>query len=570
MPIHVLSADIASKIAAGEVVERPASVVKELLENALDAKASEINIRCLEAGKKLIEVEDNGIGISGEELPLAVLRHATSKIEQAEDLFQIRTLGFRGEALASIASISRFTLTSRTAEMEYGTRLEVEGGISKGIRILGAPFGTTVRVEDLFYNVPARQKFLKHDQTERQHIDQVVANYALAYPQVKIKFFQEGREVLNTSGNGNRLEVLVSLLGVDTALKMIEVMFEDNRIRISGFISPSHLTRSNRKDFHFFINQRPIQDISLGSAVMQGYQNYLMVGRYPMVWLFIEIDPQEVDVNVHPTKAEVRLANPGWLFSQVQHAVRRALMSRSPFPEVTSNSGWEFPVVQPSVVRTVNHPEPAELSEQDKYHQKVITPTERIPLLRVIGQVASTYLIAEGPDGLYLIDQHAAHERVLFEKFIRQAPDQISSQNLLEPVIVEVTASQARMLEDQLPFIKKLGFDVEIFGANTFQIRSIPTLVKGLAPEAAFRAIIDDFEEDETPLQRELLHKLIARICKRAAVKGGQVLTLEEQRALVLDLEACESPRTCPHGRPTMIHLSVDLLERQFGRRGAI
>jgi DNA mismatch repair protein MutL len=450
--------------------------------------------------------------------------------------------------------------------------LEVEGGIVKGVMDIGAPPGTTERVEDLFFNVPARQKFLKHDQTERQHIDLVVSHYALAHPTVQFRFSQEGKQTLITSGNGNQLEVLISLLGIETAKQMIEVHYEDQEILVTGFISPSSLTRSNRKDFHFYVNRRPVQDNSLATAVIQAYQNYLMVGRFPRVWLFIEIAPENVDVNVHPTKAEVRFANPSWIFSQVQHAVRRALMSRSPIPEIVPQPVWTvsraWQKVEPrdttdslpaESYRNINPSQPS----LEEYHRG-----GRIPLLRLIGQIAATYLIAEGPDGLYLIDQHAAHERVLFEKFLKEAGGKIDTQRLLEPVIVEIPPAQSRLLISQLSLLNSLGFEVEEFGLGTFQVRAIPAILTGMHPAEALKAIIDNFEEDEVPLQNETTKRIIARICKRAAVKGGQILSMEEQRALLMDLEACESPRTCPHGRPTMIHLSVDVLEKQFGRRG--
>ncbi len=571
MPIEILPPDVASQIAAGEVVERPASVVKELIENALDAGATQITIRCLAAGKKLIEVSDNGQGIPKEDLLLAVHRHATSKIRSVHDLWRIQTLGFRGEALASVASISRLTITSRPESQAVGYRLQVEGGSPPKLEAVGEGVGTTVRVEDLFFNVPARRKFLKSDTTERQRIDAVVTDYGLAFPQVQIQLTQEGRLSFVTSGNGERREILATLLGVEEANQLLEVIYEETDFRLVGFISPLGLTRSNRREIHFYVNHRPIQDGMLASAVMQAYHTLLMVGRYPLVWLFLEMDANQVDVNVHPTKAEVRFADPNRLYGLVQHAIRRVLVTGQSIHPNGELPVWQppFDSIQPKAMEIPQGSVPDGQSPQPE--SLGFTELEqKIPLLRWIGQIANLYIIAEGPDGLYLVDQHAAHERVLFERFLRQSETSISSQKLLQPTIVTLGPAQARLFEEQISLLNRWGFEIVPFGSNTFQVRAIPAILAGIDSAAAVRAVVEDFEEDEEPLRRETEKRLIARICKRAAVKAGQSLSAEEQKALLLELENCQSPRTCPHGRPTMIHLSVDLLERQFGRRGAI
>ena len=584
MPIRILPDEIASQIAAGEVVERPASVVKELLENALDAGATHITVSVDGAGKKLIEIADNGSGIPAEELPLAVTRHATSKLSAAEDLFRIETLGFRGEALASIGSVAHLEITSRPKDAETGLLLKVDGGHIGVSQPVGTPAGTVIRVEDLFYNVPARLKFLKSDRTERRQIDILVTRYALAYPQVRFQLRQEGRTSLQTSGKGDRREVLATVYGVDTAKQMIPVLAQDDFLEITGFTSPTALTRSNRSEIVFFINGRPIQDVALTTALVQAYHTLLMVGRYPMAALFLQMPPEMVDVNVHPTKAEVRFRDRDQVFRGVGRAVRRALLAHTPVPEVDQlnnqlrwsptwggnrnsqgvDPAWGMLTPTPQAdPNSKEFPSPLAGSAQSAL------PEVNVPLLRLVGQVALSYLIAEGPDGLYLIDQHAAHERVLFERLMRQRQDTIPAQALLEPVSIELPPASTRLLEEQLPVIGQLGFQVEVFGHGTFLIRSLPTLLAGMSPEAALRVLVEDFEEDETPLAQEIEAKIIARVCKRAAVKAGQALSVSEQQALLRDLEACQSPRTCPHGRPTMIHLSVDLLERQFGRRGA-
>jgi len=595
MPIRLLSSEVASQIAAGEVIERPASVVKELLENSLDAGARSITITVEEAGKKVVEVADDGSGISSNELELAAARHATSKLVRSDDLFSISTLGFRGEALASIGSVSRMTLTSRVQHETEGARLKVDGGIPGKLTKVGTTVGTTVRVDDLFYNVPARLKFLKSDVTERRAIDQLVTRYALAYPDRRFKL-SDGRNVtLQTAGDGDRRSILAALYGVDTARQMLEIMAEEDGYRLSGFISPTSLTRSNRKEITFFINGRWVHEVSLTTALLQAYHTLLMVGRYPMTALFLEIRPDEVDVNVHPAKAEVRFRNQDKIFSFVQRSARKALLAYSPVPNVAPSLwgttrtvqseparhvglDWEIGHDEQLFVSTSPLPDPNSESRisipqppiENRRSEVANSSFAAIPLLRLIGQIGATYLVAEGPDGLYLVDQHAAHERVLFEKLMTQhAMKNIPSQSLLTPAVVTLPPPSANVLISQLPFLQHFGFDVEEFGPNTFQVRAMPALFIGSDASAALRALVEDFEEDESPLQNEIEAKLAGRVCKRMAVKAGQALSNDEQRALLNDLEACDSPRTCPHGRPTMIHLSVDMLERQFGRRGA-
>jgi len=581
MPIKILSDEIASQIAAGEVIERPASVVKELLENALDAGASHITITVEGAGKRLIEVADNGSGIAQDEIALAVSRHATSKLTSADDLFRIKTLGFRGEALASIGSVSRMRLTSRVMNSDMGATLQVEGGYPSSPQPIGTPTGTVVRVENLFYNVPARLKFLKTDRTERRQIDTLVTQYALAYPNIRFLLKHDNRIKIQTSGNGEHREVVATLYGLDVAKKMVEVLSKDQELVVKGFTSFPSLTRSNRREIIFFINGRPVQDIALTTSLVQAYHTMLMVGRYPMAFIFLELPPGMVDVNVHPTKAEVRFQDRDRVFRGVGRSVRRALLAHTPVPEVDQlsdqlrwsptwggnrssldkNTAWKnASMAQPS--DSLESTGPIENTQRS-------LPEIRVPLLRLVGQVALAYLIAEGPDGLYLIDQHAAHERILFERYMAQRSDKVPSQVLLEPVTVELPPASSQILEDQLQTISQLGFNVETFGRGMFLVRAIPSILDNLDPDGAIRVLVEDFEEDETPLAEEIEAKIIARVCKRAAVKAGQALSVDEQKTLLRDLESCQSPRTCPHGRPTMIHLSVDLLERQFGRKGA-
>lgn len=618
MPIRFLSEDIASQIAAGEVVERPASVVKELLENALDAGAKTVTVEIEGGGRNLIRVSDDGVGIPADEVELAFARHATSKITSAHDLFSIQTLGFRGEALASIASVSRASLITRHTAERDGTQIRFEGSTVLSRNLIGAPQGTVVTVENLFFNVPARLKFLKSETSERNHISTLVTRYALAYPHVRFRLVFDNRQVFQSSGNGDLREVLTQVYGIEIARQLIEIApptepsfpepeptppsDEDSdewplvlrerppaAAAVTGFISPPALNRSNRKEITLFVNGRWVQDIRLSTAVMQAYHTMLMVGRFPIALIVISIPTDDVDVNVHPTKAEVRFRKADQIFSAVERAVRRTLINSAPVPALEP-AHWSFePAVFGGQPIFTNVPPrfdadsiPASYQPssptQPQFSNTLISaspdsqpslPATNVPLLRVIGQIGAAYIVAEGPDGLYLVDQHAAHERVLYEAFsLQRAAADIVSQALLDPVAVEVPPGAAAMLHDQIATLNRIGFNIEPFGGSTFLIRSLPTVLGKVDPARAVRVVIEDFEEDETPLAAEVEARLIARVCKRAAVKAGQVLSPAEQVELIRRLEACQSPRTCPHGRPTMIHLSVDTLEKQFGRRG--
>ncbi len=574
MPIRILPEEVASAIAAGEVIERPASVVKELLENSLDAGAAQIHIRLEGGGRTFIEVADDGCGIPAGELPLAVARYATSKLETADDLFAIRTLGFRGEALASIGAVGRMEIQTHASGEPAGAKVSVEGGKISPARAVGAPPGTLVRVRDLFFNLPARLKFLKSELTERRRIEALVGRYALAYPRVRFRLEEDGRVVLQSSGSGESREALAAVFGLEIAREMIALPpAEAGGMRIHGFISPPSVQRSNRRELTFFVNGRWVQDASLSAAVVQAYQGLLMVGRFPLVVVMIELPSESVDVNVHPTKAEVRFREPDKVFSMLQRVVRATLLGQAPAAD--PEAGWGRGSWEPRAAGTAISPDweaghfPAEPGATPAVTLQVPWPSGALPLLRAVGQVGAAYLVAEGPDGLYLVDQHAAHERILFERLLAERErGRPASQALLEAASVHLPAWQAGILEENLSTLEGLGFEIEPFGGGAFRLRSMPALLKGLSPEAALRTVVEDFEEDETPLEGEVVRRIAARVCKRAAVKSGQVLALTEQEQLLRDLEACQSPRACPHGRPTMIHLSVETLERQFGRRG--
>jgi len=561
MPIHALSDEVSSAIAAGEVVERPSSIVKELIENSLDAGATKLQVQIKDGGKSLIEVVDNGSGIPQQQVELAVKRYSTSKVETLADLQSISTLGFRGEALASIGAVSRTVLSTRAGGEEVGARLSVDGGQVGKLENVGIPEGTAVQVKDLFYNVPARRRFLKTDTTERKWISRLVTRYAMAYPSRRFELVSEGRTQLQTTGNGDSLEVLAEIYGLDVAQQMIPVAkASSDGINVRGFAGAPFISRSNRREITLFVNGRWVQDVSLGSAVTQAYHTFLMVGRFPIALIFVEAPPDRVDVNVHPAKSEIRFEDPGLVFSIVQRAVRATLLGQSPVQPMSMDSIW------------TGERSPQRIGIPESVERRIEAPTQKsmsVPILRSVGQVGATYLVAEGPDGVYLIDQHAAHERVLFDKLMAQVEAELpESQGLLEAETIELTKVEAEVVESNMKVLKSLGFAIEPFGTRAFRVRALPASVSNLSPERALRVVVEDFEEDETPLAAVQEARLAARVCKRAAIKAGQVLSLEEQRQLLLDLENSASPRTCPHGRPTMVHLSVAALERQFGRRG--
>ena len=589
MAIKLLSNDIIAKISAGEVIERPASVVKELIENAIDADADTITVSIENAGKTLIEVSDNGSGIRSDDLQNAVMRHATSKLNAVDDLFHIRTLGFRGEALAAAGSVSRMSICSKAREEAHGSQIKVEAGEVIRFQADNIPEGTLIRVEDLFYNVPARFKFLKTDITERKQIDQLLSRYAAAYPQIRWKLTQDGKQVLVTSGNGDQREVLAAIYGLETAKKMLETNYEVDGLAIHGFISPVALTRSNRSEIIFFVNGRWIQDTHLSAAVVRAYQSLIMVGRFPITSLFISIDPEEIDVNVHPSKAEIRFRSGDKVFSAIHHAVRRTLMMQSPVPDLNEpvrwqtwqetlgaiataspSSGGDSPSGTPPQTEGFSPAAEPHLNSREPVPLPVQAQIPGFPILRWIGQIGGTYVLAEGPDGLYLIDQHAAHERILFEQLLAAQTGKLPVQTLLDPEILHVSPWQVDLMEQNLPTLADLGFVIESFGLTTWRILAIPAIFTKGNPVSAVQSVLEDFEEDEEPLKNELEKRIAARVCKRMAVKAGQTLTAEEQKALIRDLENCTNPRTCPHGRPTMIHLSIHLLEQQFGRKGKI
>jgi DNA mismatch repair protein MutL len=585
--IAILPDNIISQIAAGEVVERPASVVKELLENALDAGAQNIHIEIVNAGRKRIRISDDGDGILGEEIELAVTRHATSKLRSADDLQHIRTLGFRGEALSSVASVSHLTLITRHRNEDIGTQIRVEGGKIISNKAVGTPAGTVITVENLFFNTPARLKFLKSENTEKRNISNIVTNYAMAYPSVRFVLVQDGREAFRSSGSGQLADVVVKVLGLEFSKEMLEVSGEE-RIRetggfvvVAGFVSQPSLHRKDRTRITLFVNGRAIQDSGLTYAVTQAYHSLIEKGRNPFAILMIEVPPDFVDVNVHPTKAEVRFQDTNVVFSAIQHTVRQAVLGFKQaerhgnyglFPE--EQRGWSLPYDRE---RQMDMDLPlAEEARLPKFQsQQSSDPTEipegmgrpekprTLPLLRVVGQVGAAYIVAEGPAGLYLIDQHAAHTRILYQELNDLYEQQEAlPHRQLESQTIDLSVSDSQVLEQSLEVLERAGFLIEAFGSNTFLIRTIPAVFTSGDPAEYVWAMLEVLsQKPSAPIEA-----LITRIAERAAIKSGQILNIEDMRGLVQKLERCPDPQSSPIGQATLIHMSAQELEREFLR----
>jgi len=626
MPIKVLSEEVASKIAAGEVVERPASVVKELVENSIDAGAREIKVEVRQGGRRLMRVIDDGMGIPADEVELAFARHSTSKIASVDDLSSISTLGFRGEALASVAAVSQVTVVTKAAEGDVGTLLRLEGGKVTHRQKKGCPQGTVVTVENLFYNVPARLKFLRSEATERKHINGLVYRYGMAYPQLRFSLLNDGRLTFQSLGSGELYDVLIKVYGLEVAQQMLEVRrlrrafgvsaqsnaqssrprsedfgepsgrasgrglsravrapeaddpstgsghrlkpgtSELELVDVYGYISPPSLHRANRSYLTFFVNGRWVQDRMLSYAVSEAYHTLLPTGRHPIVVLRLELDPSQVDINVHPTKREIRFLDSNAVFAAVQKAVRRTLVDQAPIPRMMGRPlQWPAPDVERrrKLVEVGSQAKAAGIEAPSAYE---FPEPAKLPPLRVLGQMAQTYIIAEGPEGMYLVDQHAAHERVLYERLMAErAKMAVASQALLEPLTIELPFQPGIAGGESLEFLNHLGFDIEPFGGDTYLVRAVPAmLAKGDIGQAIVE-IVDELTEGGT-VEVGKERALISLVC-HSAVRAGQTLSMEEMRDLIRQLEETAMPRTCPHGRPTMVHLSAEQLAREFGRR---
>lgn len=573
--IRVLDGAAINKIAAGEVVERPASVVKELVENALDAGATRVEVEIRGGGKTLVRVRDDGCGMGRDDAALALARHSTSKIAGAEDLFSIRTMGFRGEALPAIAAVSRLEIVTKEKGALSGTRLAVEGGRAGEPRETGAPEGTEVTMRELFFNTPARRKFLKTEATENAHIAASLMAEALARPGTGFTLVADGGEMLKAPPASSARERIAALFGAELAKGLIPVAGEAGAARVEGFVSPPGVTRGNRTAQYFFVNGRPVQDRVLSFALADAGEGVYPARRHPVAFIYIEIDPREVDVNVHPAKREVRFRNAGLVRDLVRNAVSGAVRgtpvaAAAPPAAFTYESREREGVVERVPVAAEKQPPlpwergggeapggPGQAVEAAPAHG-----------LRVLGQAKNLYVVCEDAAGLAVIDQHAAHERILFEKVMRgREKGKGELQRLLIPAVVNLSAHEKALAGGRLDALRSLGFGIEPFGKDAVKIDQLPACLGAIDPAALLRDVLAEFaaEGRSTAVRDGVAAAAAKKVC-RAAVKRRDRLRDEELNRLVDDLMRCETPFTCPHGRPTIIRISAAELGRKFGR----
>ncbi|MDH5761996.1 MAG: DNA mismatch repair endonuclease MutL [Nitrospinota bacterium] len=610
MSIQVLPDDLANQIAAGEVVERPASIVKELVENSIDAGSTRISIEIEEAGKKSIRVSDNGSGMEADDARLAFERHATSKIQSASDLEGIRSLGFRGEALPSIASIARVRLATGTGGGRNGTEVFIEGGGPSRVKEIAFSKGTTIEVNQVFYNTPARQKFLKRDGTEASHITQVVQQQALAHPEIQFSLSHNGRQLLSTLPTDQGLYRIAELFGAELSKELIRVEQDDGTYRIEGFISSPVYTRSNRNTQYSFINTRFVRDKVLLSATQQGYSHLLPRGQHPVLFLFLTMDPGLLDVNVHPAKAEVRFAFQQDVYRFVSNAVQDALEQNiksfvEPAIEAERRaiSSYDLPGGQ-AVPVAESHSEQAftssstetgkaewamglealyrstppvnsrrgreEGSRQIEFFGQKPQPVSDMVFsdFEPVGQLNNSFILMQGPKGVLVVDQHIAHERVLYERFREAAQNKkVEVQDLLFPLTVEFPPAEAQALTEHLPSLRELGLALEPFGNHGFLVRSVPAILKNQDQESIIREIAGRLirEEKDHTLQGRMEDIIIMMSC-RNAIKVNHSMELDQIRKLMYDLEQTQMPYTCPHGRPIALLFEMNDILRKFQR----
>lgn len=613
--IKILTEDLVDKIAAGEVVERPASVVKELVENSIDAGAENISVEIKKGGIKFIRVTDDGVGMDEKNSALAFQRHATSKIKVVDDLFRIATLGFRGEALPSIASVCFLDILTRTEENLTGTRLKIEGGIIKERKQIGASFGTSVVVREIFYNVPARRKFLKTVMTETRHIIDLVTRFAIAYPEISFKLKSDQRELFSFKGTSDLSQKVADVFGKNQMEKMVKIKTGDEKptpqdpADVTGFLGKPEIARSNRAELYLFVNRRPIVSRSLYHAVQAGYGELLPKGKFPFAIIYIQIDPKLVDVNVHPTKNEVRFADERGVHDLVYAKIKESLTSPQIITDIRTTEKKEEPF-QPDTSRKISYPyqkekpypqesqqtEPSAFSSQrvddqestqksffseagEKLAQglteerarvekeKEIPEEKRVePGATNLWQLADTYILSQVKGNLMVLDQHAAQERILYEEALRNLTQrQASSQQVLFPTVSELTPKEFQILEEHKELIGKLGFEIKHFGGRTILVTAVPILIRNKSGEVFLREILTQLEE-EGKVEKDRVKAVAKSFACHGAIKAGDRLTQEEMHSLVRQLFTTDEPYSCPHGRPTVIKLSLDELNKKFGR----
>ena len=613
--IAILNQETIDKIAAGEVVERPCSVIKELVENAIDAGSTAITVEIKEGGISFIRITDNGCGIERDQVAVAFYRHSTSKIRSAEDLLTVKSLGFRGEALSSISAVARVELITKTYDELTGTRYVIEGSKELSNEEIGAPDGTTFIVKDLFYNVPARRKFLKTAQTEGSYISDMVEKLALSHPDISFKFINNNQTKLHTSGNGNRKDIIYHIFGREISSSLLEVKHECEYFKVEGFIGKPVITRGNRNYENYFINGRYVKSNILSRAIEEAYKSFLMQHQYPFTVLYFTFF-SELDVNVHPTKMELRFDNNNEIYVELCDTIYAILSRKEMIPEVPVDSTpapkkivheYKEPIPEPFEKRRINEVRAAE--SRSVYGQSVtsavkdysaIEPAVKTPKtstayepaqvvtgtqqtlgdydkvfltesakkqFSIIGQLFKTYWLIEFEDKLYIIDQHAAHEKVLYEKTMaRLANKDFTSQRISPPIVMTLDARESEMLEKYRPQIEQFGYEVEHFGGKEYMISAIPDNLFNIDMKDLFIEMLDDFSNATGRQTPDIITEKVASMSCKAAVKGNDKLTLPEINKLIDELLSLDNPYNCPHGRPTIISMSKYEIEKKFKR----
>jgi DNA mismatch repair protein MutL len=573
--ITILPETLSNKIAAGEVVERPASAVKELVENAIDAKSTSIRVEVNKGGRALIRVADNGVGMDRDDALLSIERHATSKIHDEKDLFSIATLGFRGEALPSIASVSEMEIVTRCGSADKGTRIFLRGGTIKEVSDIGAPPGTMVTVHRLFFNTPARRKFLKSDRTEMGHISDTMTRFGLAWPGIQFKFVHNGKAVANWGNTKEHLHRVVDVLNAPSEKDLYPMHYEYGKLRIGGFLGSPDMTRKTARSIYVYVNGRLVKDKMLYHAIGEGYAGRLMKGDYPMVVLFLALPPCQVDVNVHPTKSAVRFQAPKEVYDAVKEGIRITLAGSDRLKGARPVQSRPVPSPVPYVIRPakrgISEPSPTPASAAPG------RPIPETPLLwearpfsslRVVGQIHQTYIVCESEDGLVLVDQHAAHERVLFES-LKAAfnTSDIVSQGMLIPERLELSYREADILDPLLDELRQISIHVEPFGGRTYLVRAVPPILAGKPIKPVVMEIIDKVAEMGIASGLHgAIEECLAIMACHGAIRAKEPLSQEQMKTLLKQLDALDHGGRCPHGRPTFILRSMHQIEKDFGR----
>ncbi len=585
--IHVLDHKVIDKIAAGEVIERPASIVKELVENSIDANASAITVEIKEGGKKQIKVTDNGVGIPKDQVKKAFIRHATSKINTEADIDHIISLGFRGEALASIVAVSEVEMCTKVFEDETGIGITISGGDIRDFKETAASSGTSISVNHLFYNVPARKKFLKIDQTEAREIADLVNKLALAYPEISFKLINNDKLELYTAGNHELRHTILDIYGKEIARELIQVTENVEGVSIEGYIGSPGLLRGSKIYETFFVNGRYVKSSLLSEALIEGYYGYLMKGKFPFCVLNIRVNPEDVDVNVHPAKTEIRFKHEQMVFEIVSKQIQQILRGEDLTAHVSLDASKKESVVlsgeKPEIVEEICLPHFKEPDREEMVEERTLREPERsyqrkaeeepklsgMPIrnYKIVGQVFDTYWVMEQEENIYIIDQHAAHEKVLFERLIASRKNQsVASQLLLEPILLNLVPREVEVLEKNKEAFRKFGFLIEEFGINTYVIKEIPSLFGRLMNREKFMGILDELIEEKYTANIKTFDDLFANICCKRAIKANDRRTDLELKRIIEDLMTLENPFNCPHGRPIIINITKTELEKKFKR----